>query len=506
MHDDQIRRLLRTLEDDRTPDPVFSDALYERLLIVADDRRPSRSPFLLLAAAALLSMLLAGLAVGSGLLRLPETVEASGPPLPSTSSVAVATPSVAPTGGETPAPTASVPPSAPPESTVRPNSILFAEADNLRVRSEPSESAEVRATIRRGQLMAVTGARQAVAGIDWYEVRIGPGDLAGWVAAGPDDSWLRQVDDGAVTFACTGCGGGSSVVSVTPFGDAAITTIGSAQELMEWAWSPDGTRLVASRGGTTVPSRIVILDGDGAELADLGIGVAPAWSPDGARLAWLGESGLLVTDEELVPSPVAPGEPSVGVPVWSPDGTQFALVTSDDPGAIDAPGSVSVMPAAGGEPTRLTEPGYVNGITWSPDGSRLGFTTVDLSGEAPSRAFVVPADGGEPLAMRDGEAVLLPPVWSPGGDAVALVIPDGLALANADGTDLGLLVPTDSEQTIGEVTWSPTGRWLLYSLSTGREPTLWIVPADGSAPPSAISPDGAGAQQADWQPLLIPLR
>jgi Tol biopolymer transport system component len=390
---------------------------------------------------------------------------------------------------------------------VQAGSILFAEADGLRLRSEGSESGEVEATIRRGQLMAATGARQTAADIDWYEVRIGPGDLEGWVAAGPDHDWLRVVDDGAVTFACSGCGDGASVVSVTPFGDADITTVGSTDdELIEWAWSPDGTRLAAARGMTTLPSRIVVLDGDGNELADLGIGASPTWSPDGARLAWIGDGGLAVSDEELTPTTVDIGGLSTGTPLWSPNGTRFAMVASDDPGAIDAPVSLYVVPVTGGEPERLTEPGYLNGITWSPDGSTIGYTTVDLSGASPTRAFMLSADGGEPQALLDGAAVLSPPIWSPAGDVVALVTPEGIGLAAGDGTDLNLLVPTESEQFIGEVIWSPSGDWLLYSLSTGREPTLWIVPADGSAPPAVISPNGAGAQQADWQPILRPLR
>ena len=502
MHDDQIRGLLRTLEEDRTPDPAFADALYRRLHMLADNRRPSRAPFLL-AAAALLTILAAGVALGTGLLRLPETVDASASPLPSSSGVAVASPSASDPGSANPAPSGSVEP----DPALQAGTILFAAADGLRIRSEPSESGQAVATIRSGQLMAATGARETVADMDWYEVRIGPGGLQGWLAAGPDDDWLRLVDDGAVTFACSNCGEETSVVSVTPFGDANITTVGSAaRELIEWAWSPDGTRLAVARGVTTLPSRIVVLDGDGNELADLGIGASPKWSPDGSRLAWIGDGGLAVTDDSLNPTIVDLGGLSTGAPLWSPDGTKFATVASEDPGAIDAPVSLIVIPVAGGDPARLTEPGYLNGITWSPDGSMIGYSTVDLSGVSPSRAFMIAADGGEPQAVLDGAAVLLPPVWSPAGDSVALVTPDGLVLAAGDGTGPEVLVPAEVEEFIGEVSWSPSGRWLLYSISTGREPTLWIVPADGSAPPAFISPDGAGAQQADWQPILSPLR
>jgi Tol biopolymer transport system component len=208
-----------------------------------------------------------------------------------------------------------------------------------------------------------------------------------------------------------------------------------------------------------------------------------------------------------LPSPLDLGDLSSGMPVWSPDGTRIGITASTaDAGVIDPTASIYVLPVSGGQPVRLTEPGYVNGIAWSPDGSTIGYSTVDLSGVDPTRAFVVAADGGEPRALLDGTAAYSPPVWSPAGDFMAIATPDGLALATGEGTEVSLLVPTDAEEFIGEVSWSPSGSWLLYSVSTGREPSLWIVPVDGSAPPARISPDGAGGQQADWQPVLVPIR
>jgi Tol biopolymer transport system component len=213
-----------------------------------------------------------------------------------------------------------------------------------------------------------------------------------------------------------------------------------------------------------------------------------------------------VTDQKLIPSSVDLGGLSIGMPFWSPGGTRFAFTASTaEAGVIDPTVSIYVVPSEGGEPLQVTQPAHVNGITWSPDGTTLGYTTVDLSGENPTRAFVVSANGGELRAMLDGAAALSPPLWSPAGDAIAIVTPDGLALTAADGSAASILVPTEGEQFIGEVLWSPSGDWLLYSLSTGREPSLWIVPSDGSGPPGQISPDGAGGQQADWQPVLVPL-
>lgn len=501
MHDDHLRSLLRSLEDEREPDPAFAEALFNRLTLVARNERSGRAPFVLLAAALLVSLLAAGVAIGSGLIRLPMTVDASATPNPSASAIASPEPS---SSAPDPDPTA---PALPSPSAVPSldGGIAYAAADGLRVRTDPSADAETIATLRAGQLMGVVGAPTAADSMVWHPVRIGPGNLAGWVAAGPEGEWLRAVEDGALTFRCDGCGDAPAVVSVTPFGDASITTLGSAQELIEWRWSPDGSRLAASRGGTTVPSHIVLLDPSGTELTDLGIGAAPMWSPDGTRLAWIGDGGMVVTDAELRPDVVDLGGLVGGAPSWSPDGSRFAVVASEDPGQIDAPVSLYVVPVTGGEPNRITDPGTINGVTWAPDGSLLGFSTVDLSGQQPSRAFIVPVDGGEPEPLFGGDAVLLPPLWSPDGTRLAAVTPEGLVLAAGDGSGAQLLVPLEDGQTMGEVRWSPSGRWLVYSTSTGREPAMWIVPADGSQAPQAVNPSGTGAQQAEWQPVLGPM-
>ena len=122
------------------------------------------------------------------------------------------------------------------------------------------------------------------------------------------------VTDGAVTFACSGCGEGTSLVSVTPFGDADITTVGSAGELVEWAGRPTERAWSRSRGGTTLPSRIVLIGRDGSELADLGIGVARDLVA-GRRAARVARrEGVLVTDEELSPSTLDLGGLSTGMP------------------------------------------------------------------------------------------------------------------------------------------------------------------------------------------------
>lgn len=506
MHDEQLRQLLRTLDGERTPDPAFADSLYGRLSLRADAPRGRRAPWTLLAAAALLVVLAAGVAVGSGWVRLPVVVDTPGPASPTASAVAVASTSLAPSPApsEDPGSSPSADPSEAPEPGALAGAILFAEADGLRIRSEPAEDADVLATLRRGQLMGATGERRSVGETDWYEVHIGPGDLGGWVAAGPDGEWLKLVEDGAVTFRCDGCApDGPRVVSVTPFGDADIRLL-TSDELTEWRWSPDGSRLVASRGGTTLPYRIVVLAPDGAELDDLGVGVAAAWSPDGSSLAWLGD-GLVVTNDELEPAVIDIGGIQPGAPFWSPDGTRLAMVGAEDTSLIDPPVRLLVVPSVGGQAVELIEPGTLQAFSWAPDGSQLVYVEVDLSGQQPSRALVVPSNGGVPTPILEGVAIMAAPAWSPDGTRIAASSPDGIVLANGDGSQPVVLVPAAEGETIGELRWSPSGAWLSYTTSSGREPTLWIVPADGSDAPRAISGPGVGAQQAEWQPILADL-
>ncbi|HEX5038643.1 MAG TPA: SH3 domain-containing protein [Candidatus Limnocylindria bacterium] len=498
MHDDQIRSLLRALETDREPDPAFADALFGRLTATAQHRQPRSRVGWLLVAAAALTLLVAGLALGSRLIPPPVTVDAS----PTASSVATSTP--APTGSAESSSSAQASPS--PGSGALDGRVIAAAADGLRLRSDASTSAEQVALVNAGQRMGVLSGPVTAGGMDWYEVRIGPGNTTGWVAGGPDGEWLRLVEDGAVVFRCDGCGVASAVVSVTPFGDSNIATLGPATEIVEWSWSPDGTRLAVSMAGTTLPSRLAIIDSDGAELADLGVGVAAAWSQDGTRLAWLGEDGaLVVSDASLDPQPVDVGDLRTGRVAWSPDGSQLAMTASGGESVIDPPARVYIVPLDGGEAVPLTEPGYPNGVAWAPDGSGLAVHFVDLSGENPTQAFLVPLDGGDPTLLFDGAPANSAATWSPDGTRLALSTPEGLIVGPGDGTSAQLLVAAEPDVFIGEVHWSPSGTWLVYTTSVGEEPTMWIVPADGSDGPRQISPDGAGAQQADWQPVLVSL-
>ena len=97
-----------------------------------------------------------------------------------------------------------------------------------------------------------------------------------------------------------------------------------------------------------------------------------------------------------------------GKPIFSPDGSQIAFS-----GDYDGNRSVYVLPAAGGEPRRLTyHPADFNVVGWAPDGKRIMFSSARTAfAGGVVQLFTVPVEGGfatqVPLA-RASEASLSP--------------------------------------------------------------------------------------------------
>jgi hypothetical protein len=208
MRDDHIRDLLRTLEDDRAPDPAFADELHATLAGMS--HRGSRRWRLVLLAAAAVLALAGGAALGSGLIDPPVTAKATPTPFAS----------VAPSATETPSPAASVAvpsqstsPSAAPETpgpTPTPDqatalglppgllpagSVVRATADGIRIREAPSTNAAIVATAAAGDAIYIEAAISAgpvsADGYDWYQVAYAGGaDIWPWQDVVPDEATM----------------------------------------------------------------------------------------------------------------------------------------------------------------------------------------------------------------------------------------------------------------------------------------------------------------------------
>lgn len=136
----------------------------------------------------------------------------------------------------------------------------------------------------------------------------------------------------------------------------------------------------------------------------------PAWSPDGSRIAfvsnrsdnpdrnydtdiWVVEPGTASRERPPLQVTTNPGPDRA--PAWSPDGTRIAHVSAVDLEAmVYATPHLAVVPAGGGEATVLTAEldRHVSAPRFSGDGQRIYFILED---SAERHLGVIPAGGGE---------------------------------------------------------------------------------------------------------------
>lgn len=121
-------------------------------------------------------------------------------------------------------------------------------------------------------------------------------------------------------------------------------------------------------------------------------------SPDGRLVAWVRTSEDLDADRQVTElhlvgrdgtDRVLTAGPDDGAPRWSPSGDRLAFVRPRD--GVPA---VWVLPMDGGEPLPVTRGGAVVGFAWSPDGTRLAVLAT-----GPTDAPPVERDAAAPVVV-----------------------------------------------------------------------------------------------------------
>lgn len=120
----------------------------------------------------------------------------------------------------------------------------------------------------------------------------------------------------------------------------------------------------------------------------------PALSATRIAFAYAGQIWTVPRDGGEAHSVVA-GQGRCGRPLFSPDGASIAFT-----GVFDGNTDVYVVPAAGGEPRRLTwHPGPDEALAWTPDGKGILFSSTRTTSRDLAQLYVVPAAGGPPTAL-----------------------------------------------------------------------------------------------------------
>lgn len=258
----------------------------------------------------------------------------------------------------------------------------------------------------------------------------------------------------------------------------------------------------------------------GASQRGLGVaGWSPAWSPDGAQVAYISDVDGL---EQIYVLNVKTGliyqlSDSSGYklkPKWSPDGLRLAFIAGKPnqgtlqivsvPNAYietldeaeraaildEATNLAAVVNSVFDEQNSTSSvTGYSRHFDWSPDGHSILF---DVHDGDTRRVFVATSNSLQMLIDSD---VWSTPVWSPDGEQIVAASNIGLYLINAHGEEPRKLnaLPTYSP------TWSKDGEKIAFLTGPDGENghALWVMDADGQ---NAFGVAEAGVVAYSWSP------
>jgi Tol biopolymer transport system component len=205
----------------------------------------------------------------------------------------------------------------------------------------------------------------------------------------------------------------------------------------------------------------------------------PAQSPDGKKLAFSALTHIYTLDlSGGAPRRLTQGDAREFMPAWSPDGAWIAYVTWTSDG-----GHIWKVRASGGEPQQLTTlSAFYSDPVWSPDGRRIVAirairsarvnSPFDTSNYPTQELVWVPAEGGDAsmiIPTRGAGA----PHFGPEPDRIYLYANQGLFSLRFDGTDRRVhlrvtgpgLYNAEEPVPADEIRISPDGRWALAHVS-----------------------------------------
>jgi Tol biopolymer transport system component len=166
------------------------------------------------------------------------------------------------------------------------------------------------------------------------------------------------------------------------------------------------------------------------------------------------------------------GLASIGLGL-APPGAHASFPGANGDVAYDGSGEIYRVNVDGSSLDQLTSNAVDDGKpSFSPDGTKIAF-------QRGSAIWVMDEHGGSQTRLTFTGSYSKP-VWSPDGTQIAMAIAgsSGIAVMDADGTDIVRLTATGSNSD--DPSWSPDGTRIVYWSARGNGPDLFTIRPDGT--------------------------
>lgn len=242
--------------------------------------------------------------------------------------------------------------------------------------------------------------------------------------------------------------------------------------------------VMAHRDGDITRYQLVVADADGYNQSSILRStkpiMSPVWSPDGRHMAYVSFENDAA---EIFVQELATGErekvssrPGInGAPAFSPDGRKLAMTLSSEPGNPD----IWIMDLESKRKQRITTNGAIDTEpAWMPDGESLLFTS-DRGG-GPQIYRVAPGSDARPERVTFEGAYNARASVSPDGNSITFVHQgrDGYNIALMDLESRAMQVLTDGRLDESP-SFAPNGSMIIYATQVGRQGVLATTSTDG---------------------------